>query len=165
MIRMNARLLGFLYADGWASHNKTGEYYEVCFQQSLENHEKYMYYRKLLLEEYKGYYRERTRRNKLELCIYSKNYHDLIKDLKSNPIKYLEENPQEFIKGLLDGDGSVMKNEIALYNKNKELLIEICRFLKSLGIKCIVKPCKNIWRIRIRQKSSIKLFLSQFSNY
>ena len=130
------------------------------FQQTLDKKYIYMYYRKLLLSNYNGYYRERLRNNKVEIIIYSKKIYEVVRDVKKNPIKHLYENPIEFIAGFTDGDGSIMGNEIAIYDYNRKLLEEVCIFLENNSIHCKVKPCKNIWRIRIRDKNSIKKFLA-----
>ena len=116
----------------------------------------------MLLSEYNGFYRERTRRGKCEIQLYSKEIYLEVKDLKKNPVKHLVENPIEFITGLVDGDGSITRNEIAIYSKNKQLLDSISEFLHEIGIRNVVKPCKNIWRIRIRSRKSIEKFLRLF---
>ena len=157
---LEPRLKGFLYADGWATYNKAGQYYEVGFQQSISKSSIYKYYRDKLLSIHKGYYRERLRNNKLEIKIYSKKIYTILVDVKRNPIKYFYENPIEFLAGLTDGDGSIMDTEIAIYDCNKALLNTICTFLKENMIRCRVNPCRSIWRIRIRGRESIEKFLT-----
>ena len=155
-----SRLMGFLYGDGWCSHNKNGEYYEVGFQQSLANQTIYNYYKNLILSIHNGYYRERIRNSKLELIVYSKQLFQLIKDLKNNPIKHFKLHVKEaFIAGFTDSDGYVSRSEVALYNKNLEPLREIMTYLSELSINSKISSMKHIWRLRVRGYENVKLFL------
>ena len=43
-------------------------------------------------------------------------------------------NKVMFIAGFTDADGYVGKSEIAIYDRNKALLNEICLYLKHLGM-------------------------------
>ena len=99
----------------------------------------------------------------MELIIYSKKLYTILATVKGNPCKYFEELPAKdkvlFIAGLTDSEGCVSRREIAIYNSNRELLDEICLFLVLHGVNCKVKPNKNIWRIRVRSRESVNLFL------
>ena len=65
-----------------------------------------------------------------------------------------------FIAGFTDADGYIGSTEVAIYDSNRPLLNEICSHLKNLGIKCVVSRNKSIWRLRIRSKESINIFLN-----
>ena len=162
---MISRLLGFLYGDGWVYYNERGEYYEVGFQQSLKNRDIYEYYKKLVIKlTVTKYFRERVRRGKIELVIYDNTIYKLLKTVKSNPTEYFRSLSNEeklmFIAGFTDADGYIGSTEVAIYDSNRSLLNEICSHLKNLGIKCVVSRNKSIWRLRIRSKESINIFLN-----
>ena|GEM_PF-5361838 len=97
------------------------------------------------------------------MLMYSKDLHDLLTNIKKEPEKFFRkishEDKKEFIAGITDADGYIGSKEIAIYNSNKVLLDEICRFLNNMGVKCSVSRNRGIWRVRLRSKHSISLFL------
>ena len=109
------------------------------------------------------YIREKLRKNKLEVLIYDKNLYTLLLNIKNDPEKFFtnltHEEKIEFTAGITDADGYVSKDEIAIYDNNKALLEEVCRFLHNMNINCRVTRNRSIWRLRLRSKDSITLFL------
>ena len=159
-----ARLMGFLYGDGWAYHNISGGYYEVGFQQSVRNASIYEYYKSLAMRYFHNVYaRERMRQGKRELMLYGKELFAIVSSVKANPIGFLssldESGKIAFIAGFTDADGYIGCDEAAIYDVSRELLDKLCGLLKSLNIKCRVTRNKSIWRLRIRSRESINRFI------
>ena len=113
------------------------------------------------------YIRERTKSRKIELLIYDKRLYAIVKSIKEKPTEFFNklesEEKKALISGFTDADGYVGVKEIAIYDSNRELLNKICEFLQTLKIKCRVTRNKGIWRLRIREARSIKLFIKFIS--
>ncbi len=158
---MTARILGFLYGDGCCYKNESNGAYVVEFEHSRKNIETVEKYYQLMRKF--GSVLKVVKGDKIRVTMYSKSLFQLLKKVKNNPEKYFKslEEPEKlyFILGFLDADGSITKNEIVIYDKNKILLEAIHDFLKMKRIKSNVRRNKNIWRLRIRSKNSLRSFL------
>ena len=167
------RLLGFLFGDGYCYRHKSGAYV-VAFEQKL-NAKKIIRNYKKKLEEITSLLEGDARKvfikrkgEKAEIYVYSKKLYREVKMIKQHPVevfrKMKTQEKIEFITGIIDADGTVIQNEIAIYNSNRELLSHIKAFLQTIGIHASFSKNRHIWRLRIRSKKSIEKCRRLFSS-
>ena len=164
------QLLGFLLGDGYAIYNKARKSYDVGFEQSIrKNWPILAVYTALMTKTGNKIQVGLKKDDKMRVYIYSRPLYYHIKELRRTSAETFmamkDVEKLRFIAGFFDAEGSITAKEISLYNKDKELLDAIVKFLRSNEISCLVRPCKNIFRVRIRSKSSRLKFIKLFSRF
>lgn len=164
-----AYILGWIFTDG----NIRNKGRNHCLNIELHNNDEYIlkYIKKSM--KWEGNIHRRSNRKHSYMSINSKTIcNDLEqrglterKTWESSPhIKNIPEKYQkDYVRGMIDGDGSISKTGNISFVGNEFALKEFCEYVEKItGTKYIPK-CKNIernipWYIYIRKKDSIKLY-------
>ncbi len=187
-----AEFIGILFGDGYI--NKYGKYNYVIeiaghAENDLSYHQDFIHPLIHRLFSTKPKFKIRKDQKTLYTHIFSKNVYSILRESgmpegkKTNLtvpewIKNDIENFISFVRGFFDTDGSIIlrkrkQNSISFCSKNSELLIQIKKFLESLGFfVCMNKEFRADKRgfkstshyLRINRKAHIKRFAEKIES-
>ncbi len=167
--RLN-QLIGFLVGDGFYYMKRSRKNYLVGFVQSSKRREIPEVYKSLLSIIFnRKPIEERAPNNVVKVYIYSKDAYYFFKEIKDDPAKYFRQIPPEekikFLGGFTDAEGTVKRDRIILYNANRDLLIEIQEFLKTLGVRSTLHYHHGAYELHIWEKRSREIIMALCKNY
>ena len=164
---MDEYVVGLFVGDGVAHRNKANRSYGVWIDQHVKNKDILENLRMEFLKDNLKFYWYKVPDNKIRILLYSKEKYLIIKQAKEDASKFFRKlnnkQKKKFIGGFFDAEGTVT-DRLVVYNKDKQLLEEIKKFLKTLGIISYIYKFSKVFGLQIYRKVHVQIFMKNIKS-
>jgi len=158
---MDEYVAGLLFGDGVAHHNIRNRSYAIWIDQHKRNLDILEELEKIFIKKKIKFYKYKVPDNKIRIYSCSKERYLKIRYVKDNVVEFFQKlnnrQKKKFIAGFFDAEGTIT-DRLVIYNKDKELLEEIKKFLETLSIISYIYKFSKVFGLQIYRKIHVQLF-------